>query len=262
VNPFFGSTDELLAMVVIYLDVDVWRCWIIELIVEDVDVDDSDDVDDCDVVDSTAIGEDDITTMEPWLLSLNRNNLRTVLFTLPDHRSNLLLRFPFLCCPSATIGSAMEEEEVVDRLESNTAGDNEVVDAVMVVVVILLFVVVFLMVSLTLLFQLLMSAYLLKTVLIEACWYRSLLVIVKMLILSSMMVLEAEEFIIGAALIAAMLLLLLLLLLSLFIIIVVIDDIFVFWLKVPSDGVVDSYIIELNMSISLRDLLSLFSNVS
>ena len=62
------------------------------------------------------------------------------------------------------------KEEVEDRLESNTAGDNEVVDAVLVVVVvILLFVLVFLMVSLTLLFQLLMSAYLLKTVLIEAC---------------------------------------------------------------------------------------------
>jgi len=45
------------------------------------------------------------------------------------------------------------KEEVEDRLESNTAGDNEVVDAVMVVVVvvILLFVLVFLKVSLTLL---------------------------------------------------------------------------------------------------------------
>jgi hypothetical protein len=52
VNPFFGSTDELLAMVVIYLEV----------------VDDVNDRDNCDgdVADSTTIGGDDvIMTMEP-----------------------------------------------------------------------------------------------------------------------------------------------------------------------------------------------------
>lgn len=83
--------------------------------------------------------------------------------------------------------------------------------------------------------------------------------------LSLMMIPEAEDaFIEGDALIAAELLLL-------FIIVVANDDIMesiklsfilVFLLKVTSDGVVDSYIIELNMSISFRGLLSLFSNVS
>lgn len=85
--------------------------------------------------------------------------------------------------------------------------------------------------------------------------------------LSLMIIPEAEEaFIEGDALIAAELLLL-------FIIVVANDDIMesiklsfilVFLLKVKKDGVVDfdSYIIELNMSISFRGLLSLFSNVS